>query len=144
MSEKPENLERLDPVWARIRAEAGEIAEREPVMSGFLHASVLNHDRLETVIASHLAEKMGNAEIGARALGEVFEEILVNNPDLGESLLADIMSLYDLDPACVLSRPVLYYKGFHGIASLSGGALDIAKGGAHGALFKPRLRSVSG
>ena len=67
MSEKPENLERLDPVWARIRAEAGEIAEREPVMSGFLHASVLNHDRLETVIASHLAEKMGNAEIGARA-----------------------------------------------------------------------------
>ena len=73
MSEKPENLEHLDPVWARIRAEAGEIAKREPVMSGFVHTTVLNHDRLETVIASHLAEKMGNAEIGARALGEVFE-----------------------------------------------------------------------
>lgn len=113
MSEKAENLERLDPVWARIRAEASEIAEREPVMSGFLHASVLNHDRLETVIASHLAEKMGNAEIGARALGEVFEESLVNNPDLGETLRADIIAHYDRDPACrSYLDPVLYYKGF--------------------------------
>ena len=113
MSEKAENLERLDPVWARIRAEASEIAEREPVMSGFLHASVLNHDGLETVIASHLAEKMGNAEIGARALGEVFEESLVNNPDLGETLRADIIAHYDRDPACrSYLDPVLYYKGF--------------------------------
>ena len=113
MSEKAENLERLDPVWARIRAEASEIAKREPVMSGFLHASVLNHDRLETVIASHLAEKMGNAEIGARALGEVFEESLVNNPDLGETLRADIIAHYDRDPACrTYLDPVLYYKGF--------------------------------
>ena len=113
MSEKAENLERLDPVWARIRAEASEIAEREPVMSGFLHASVLNHDRLETVIASHLAEKMGNAEIGARALGEVFEESLANNPDLGETLRADILAHYDRDPACrSYLDPVLYYKGF--------------------------------
>ena len=113
MSEKAENLERLDPVWARIRAEASEIAEREPVMSGFLHATVLNHNRLETVIASHLAEKMGNAEIGARALGEVFEESLVNNPDLGETLRADIIAHYDRDPACrSYLDPVLYYKGF--------------------------------
>jgi serine O-acetyltransferase len=113
MSEKPENLERLDPVWARIRAEASEIAEREPVMSGFVHTSVLNHDRLETVIASHLAEKMGNAEIGARALGEVFEESLVNNPDLGETLRADIIAHYDRDPACrSYLDPVLYFKGF--------------------------------
>ena len=113
MSEKAENLERLDPVWARIRAEASEIAKREPVMSGFLHASVLNHDRLETVIASHLAEKMGNAEIGARALGEVFEESLVNNSDLGETLRADIIAHYDRDPACrSYLDPVLYYKGF--------------------------------
>ena len=113
MSEKPEKLEHLDPVWALIRAEAGEIAEREPVMSGFVHTTVLNHDRLETVIASHLAEKMGNAEIGARALGEVFEESLVNNPDLGETLRADIIAHYDRDPACrSYLDPVLFFKGF--------------------------------
>ncbi len=113
MSEKAENLERLDSVWARIREEASEIAKSEPVMSGFLHATVLNHDGLETVIASHLAEKMGNAEIGAAALGEVFEEGLVNNPDLGETLRADIIAHYDRDPACrSYLDPVLYYKGF--------------------------------
>ena len=43
---------------------------------------------------------MGNAEIGARALGEVFEESLVNNPDLGGTLRADIIAHYDRDPAC--------------------------------------------
>ena len=56
---------------------------------------------------------MGNAEIGARALGEVFEESLVNNPDLGETLRADIIAHYDRDPACrSYLDPVLYYKGF--------------------------------
>ena len=113
MSEKAENLERLDSLWARVREEASGIAKSEPVMSGFLHATVLNHDGLETVIASHLAEKMGNAEIGAAALGEVFKEGLVNNPDLGETLRADIIAHYDRDPACrSYLDPVLYYKGF--------------------------------
>ena len=113
MSEKPEPLERLDPVWEKLRADAQQVANREPVMSGFVHASVLNHDRLETVIASHLAEKMGNAEIGARALREVFEESLVNNPIMGETLRADIIAHFDRDPACrSYLDPVLYFKGF--------------------------------
>ena len=89
-------------------------------MSGFLHASVLNHDRLETVIASHLAEKWAMLK-SARALGEVFEESLVNNPDLGETLRADIIAHYDRDSGMpVISRPGFVLQRFSGIAGLIG------------------------
>ena len=46
-----------------------------------------------------------------RARG-VFEESLVNNPDLGETLRADIIAHYDRDPACRHISIGLYYKGF--------------------------------
>ena len=45
-------LATCDPVWDSIRTEALDIAGREPVLAGFLHAALLNHKRLEHALSS--------------------------------------------------------------------------------------------
>lgn len=113
MPELAEKLLRIDPVWSRIRTEATEMAGNEPAMSGFLHATLLNFEQLELAIASHLSEKLANAEMGARSLCEVFEEAFANNEKAAEAMRADIVAHFDRDPACrAYLDAVLYFKGF--------------------------------
>ena len=35
-------LEKVDPVWARIRGEAEEIARREPELATFIYSTILH------------------------------------------------------------------------------------------------------
>ncbi|MDG1690952.1 MAG: serine O-acetyltransferase, partial [Alphaproteobacteria bacterium] len=79
MTKPVEKMQTLDPVWSSIRDEALDLAAREPAMSGFLHATILNYETLELAIASHLSEKLANSEIGARTLCEVFEEAFASH-----------------------------------------------------------------
>lgn len=118
MSQSVEKLHQLDPVWSTIRQDAAALAERESALSGFLHATILNFERLEMAVASHLSEKLANSEIGARTLCEVFEEAFDNNEAFSVSLRADIVANFDRDPACRSHLdPVLYYKGFLALQS---------------------------
>lgn len=113
MMETAEKLATLDPVWSQIRDEAAQMAEKEPGMSGFLHATILNFDRLELAIASHLSEKLANSEVGARSLCEVFEEAFADNKVISAAMRADIVAHYDRDAAChAYLEAVLYFKGF--------------------------------
>ena len=36
-----------DPIWERIREETARHASDEPILASFLHATILNHARLE-------------------------------------------------------------------------------------------------
>ena len=40
-------LDKVDPVWARIRREAEDIVRREPELATFIYSTVLHHDTLE-------------------------------------------------------------------------------------------------
>ena len=93
-------------------------------MSGFLHATVLDHDGLETVIASHLAEKMGNAEIGAAHWGRFSRKVSSIIPiwvKLCEPISSHIMTAIRMP---VISRSSFILQRVSGLAGLSGGALD--------------------
>ena len=67
---------RLDPVWDRIRDEAAEIAHKEPALGGFIFASVLNHDSFEKALVHRLAQRMGNADIGADLIVQAFDDAI--------------------------------------------------------------------
>ncbi len=113
MSDTATNLDHVDPVWARIQEEARQLADTESGMSGFVHATVLQHGSLEMVIAAHLAEKMANSEFGASNLCDVFADAFIGNDAFAESARADIAATFDRDPACrAYLDAVLYYKGF--------------------------------
>ena len=42
----PGALDKVDPVWARIRLEAEEVARREPELATFIYSTILHHDTL--------------------------------------------------------------------------------------------------
>ena len=47
MTQKAVNITELDPVWSRIRLDAAEMIENEPIMGGLVHSGVLHHSSLE-------------------------------------------------------------------------------------------------
>ncbi len=105
-----------DPLWLEIREEVAEEAQREPSLASFLHATVLNHDRLEDALSYRLAEKLQSPNLHAMQLREVVDEALAKSPEIGEAARADLRAVSARDPACTgVCVPLLYFKGFHAL-----------------------------
>lgn len=105
-----------DPIWSQVRAEAEDIARREPELSSFIFASVLNHDRLEDCIAHRVAQRIDHSDVTADLIRQTFTTVLDADEDLGQIFRADLAAVYDRDPACTrLIEPLLYFKGFHAL-----------------------------
>ena len=116
MATPREKLASLDPVWERLRTEAEAMAEREPALAGFVHASILKHDRLEHAISYHMAKKLGGDDLSPLAVRETFEEAITADPQIGAAIRADLSAVLDRDPAChSFVEAFLYYKGFHSL-----------------------------
>ena len=56
-------LDKVDPVWARIRREAEDVVRREPEFATFIYSTILHHDSLEGGIVYRLAARLDHAHI---------------------------------------------------------------------------------
>lgn len=113
---KIQSVERLDPVWARIRDEAEAIARQEPALGGFIFSSVLNHANFEQALIHRLAQRLGNADIGADLVVQAFADAVEAESDIALAARADILATFDRDPACHrYVDPLLYFKGYQAI-----------------------------
>jgi len=109
-------LDKVDPVWARIRSEAEEVTRREPELTTFMYENILHRDRLEYAVAHRIAQRLDHADVSADLIRQAYHEALDDQPQLGEAFRADIVATVDRDPATLrFCEPVLYYKGFHAI-----------------------------
>jgi len=109
-------VEKLDPVWARIRDEAEAIVRSEPEIGTFIYSSVLHHDTLETAVVHRVAQRLDHADVSAELIRQAYTDALEAEPRIGEAFRADIVAVFDRDPATDrFIEPVLYYKGFHAI-----------------------------
>ncbi len=105
-----------DYLWEIIRNEATKQSRNEPVLASFYHASILIHDSLESALAFHLAAKLGDADVAAMLLRQVFEQVLIHDPGIANAMREDLQAYKDRDPATkYYSRPLLFFKGFHAI-----------------------------
>lgn len=112
----PAAIEKLDPVWARIRREAEEIVTRERELGSFLYATVLTHDTLEEAVAHRVAERLDHPDLSGELLRRAFTDALAEDAGIGAAFRADIAAVLDRDPATTRAiEPVLYYKGFHAL-----------------------------
>ncbi len=103
-------------LWQTIRDEVEKGVSDEPMLASFLHLTVLRHHDLNHVLAFHLSSKLASAVMDARALYEIFCDVLDDDDDISEAMQADIVAYYERDPACdAYCLPLLYYKGFHAI-----------------------------
>jgi serine O-acetyltransferase len=116
MANPREKLTALDPIWGRLRTEAEAMAEREPALAGFLHATVLQHERLEQALSYHMANKLGDEALSPLAIREIFDETTAADPEIGAAARADLSAVFERDPAChSYVEAFLYYKGFHAL-----------------------------
>lgn len=109
-------LAALDPIWDRIRSEAEDIVRREPELASFIYSAVLHHDRLEAAVVHRVAERLDHSALSGDLIRQTFDEALRDDPDIGNAFRADLVAVFDRDPAT--SRfidPLLYFKGFHAI-----------------------------
>jgi serine O-acetyltransferase len=109
-------LEKVDPVWARIRREAEEIARREPELATFIYSTILHHDTLEAAVVHRVAERLDSPQVSAELIRQAYADALEHEPAIGDAFRADIVATLDRDPATNrFLEPVLYFKGFHAI-----------------------------
>ena len=105
-----------DPVWARIRTEAKAAIEKEPLLGGLIHTSLLHHASLEGALAYRLSVKLASREMSEQILREIADEAHAEDASLGIAARADIVAVFDRDPAChAFIQPLLFFKGFQAI-----------------------------
>jgi serine O-acetyltransferase len=106
----------IDPIWTRIREEAEAIAKGEPLMASLVHAVILHHRGLEDALSYRLAQKLASADLQELSLREMMDEAYAADPSIGQAARADIVAVYERDPAChTYVQPLLYFKGFQAI-----------------------------
>ncbi len=59
MATPREKVSSIDPVWSAMRQQAEAMAGREPTLAGFVHATILQHARLDQALSYHLARRLG-------------------------------------------------------------------------------------
>jgi serine O-acetyltransferase len=113
-----EKVATCDPIWTTLREEAEKLAEKEPTLASFVHATILKHDRLENAVSYHLAKKLGSDDLSPMMAREIFEEAMDADPEIGRAVRADLSAVFDRDPACRgFIDALLFYKGFHALES---------------------------
>lgn len=108
----------IDPIWSQVRREAEAAAAAEPALGGFIYATILSHSRLEEAVCHRLAQRLNHADVDAGLIGQIFDQVLEDNPVLGTVFRADLSAVRDRDPACTrFLEPLLYFKGFHALVT---------------------------
>ena len=109
-------LDKVDPVWARLRGEAEDVVRREPELATFIYGTILNHDRLEDAVVHRVAERLQHPDVSGELIRQAYAEALNNDAEIGAAFRSDIAAVVDRDPAADrYLDPVLYFKGFHAI-----------------------------
>lgn len=106
----------VDPVWSRVCDEAIEAIRNEPLMGGLIHSGLLHHPTMERALAYRFSMKLASGEMSEQILREIADEAYAANPDLGQAARADLMAVYDRDPACHrFIQPLLFFKGYQAV-----------------------------
>ncbi len=112
------NAPSIDYLWQTLREEAAQQAQDEPMLASFYHASILNHETLESALSFHLANKLDGPTVPAMLIRQVFEEAFKKDSSIGKALREDMQAYKDRDAACdQYTMPFLYFKGYHALQS---------------------------
>jgi serine O-acetyltransferase len=105
-----------DPMWDAIRLAARALAAEEPVLATLVHASVLSQACFEGALNYILAQRLASEDVPMMLLRQVFDNVVVADPEIGIAARADLAAVCERDPAC--NSPLeafLFFKGFHAL-----------------------------
>ncbi len=116
MAEPRRNISSVDPVWQQIQHEAQQAVKDEPLIGGFVHACILHHKSIEKALSYRIAAKLASNEMSMVVVREIVDEAIAEDPGLVEAARADLVAIYERDPACHrLVQPILYFKGYQAV-----------------------------
>jgi len=116
MAEIKSRLSSLDPVWQRVCEEASEAVRAEPLLGGLIHSGLLHHKTMEGALAFRFSLKLASGEMSEQILREIADEAYISDPSLGQAARADLMAVFERDPACHrYIQPLLFFKGYQAI-----------------------------
>jgi serine O-acetyltransferase len=105
-----------DTVWGKLRAEVVTMADSEPMLASYLHATVLNHRTLEDSLSYLLASRLSSPYLSSMSLREVTDEAFSASPEIRAAVRRDLTAVVERDPAARgMAQPFLHYKGFHAL-----------------------------
>ena len=107
-----------DDVWSVIREEVRLRIQAEPTLEPYLNLLVLSQDSLVSAIASIISSKLNSDALSSKDIKNFILDVYKNCDGIAESLEEDLIFFKDNDPACkYYSTPILFYKGFQGLAA---------------------------
>ena len=105
-------------LWNEIEAEVRLRVKAEPTLGPFLNSLVLSQKDLLGAVASILASKLHSDALFATDIKKFILDVYRDCKDIEKNLEEDIKFFMDHDPACkYFSTPLLFYKGFLGLAT---------------------------
>ena len=108
----------MDKIWEDIKKEVNLRIEAEPSLSPYLDLLILSQDSLISSIASVLASKLNSDALSSSNIKEFILEAYMSCEDIENSLREDLIYFVKNDPACkYYSTPILFYKGYQGLAT---------------------------
>ena len=108
----------MDKVWEDIKKEVNLRIEAEPSLSPYLDLLILSQDSLISSIAYVLASKLNSDALSSRNIKEFILEAYMSCEGIENSLREDLIYFVKNDPACkYYSTPILFYKGYQGLAT---------------------------
>lgn len=116
MAEIKAKVTTVDPVWQRICDEANDAIRIEPLLGGLVHSSLLHHATFERALAYRFSLKLASGEMSEQILREIADEAYAADGELGAAARADLMAVFDRDPACHrYIQPILFFKGYQAV-----------------------------
>ena len=116
MADRLHKVATVDPVWRRVCQEAEEAVRAEPLLGALIHSGLLHHPTMERALAYRFSLKLASGEMSEQILREISDEAYLADPDLGAAARADLMAVYERDPAChQFIQPILFFKGYQAV-----------------------------
>jgi len=105
-------------IWDEIQNEVKLRIEAEPSLKPYLNQLILSQDNLINSVAAVLASKLNSDALSSDKIKEFILDVYYNCDHIEDDLINDIVFFKDHDPACkYFSTPILFYKGFQGLAT---------------------------
>ena len=105
-------------IWNEIQNEVKLRIEAEPSLEPYLNQLILSQDNLINSVAAVLASKLNSDALSSNKTKEFILDVYHKCDHIEEDLINDIVFFKDHDPACkYFSTPILFYKGFQGLAT---------------------------
>ena len=105
-------------IWNEIKDEINLRISAEPSLKPYLSSLITSQDNFLACIASILASKLNSNALSSEDIKKFILEVFTNCEGIEDSLIKDLIFFKENDPACdYYSTPILFYKGYQGLAT---------------------------